>query len=486
MSPLTAPTLVHQALEALKSHDRYRAVALLRQDMEITQGGGARWQSVARLAGTIGETDLEIEAMWRFAQTSPQTLDHILAYCTLLARRARTVEALQILDSLPDEAQRRASVVHFRAMAAAETGDFDLAERLFRQALAQAPFTVQTWFGLALIKTFKPDDPDIALMESLSPNLAPASPDLQTQWLYALAKAHDDTGDYSGAERLYREGAAIMHAAVPYNAAADRAFADKVVQTYSTAALQKLAASACLSERVIFVNGLPRSGTTLVEQILSSHSGVIGGGELNLARAALLPAATGTLADAEAYQARVASPDPWGDLGRDYLDMVRQRLGADKRVVDKSLNQSSALGLILHMLPKARVVWIRRNPEDCAMSAFRNHFKDSLSWTWSMTDIADHFRMEDSLYRHWLSIFPDRILSVPYEDLVAEPRSWIPRILDHVGLPPEPQVFEPHTLRRSVMTASVAQVRAPISANRVGTAERYPGLLAEFRQAYGA
>lgn len=486
MSSLAAPTLVHQALDALKAHDRYKAVALLRQDMEATSPGGQRWQSVSRLAGTIGETDLELEAMWRFAQTQPQTLDHILAYCTLLARRARTAEALKILAALPTDIQQRPSVLHFRAMAATETGEFELAERLFHQALAEAPHMVQTWFGLALIKTFTPGDPDLARMESLRPTMAPPVPDLQTQWRYALAKAYDDIGDYAAAETLYREGAAIMRTAASYNAAVDRDFARNVVQSYSVANMKYLAPSRCVSDRAIFVNGLPRSGTTLVEQILSSHSGVVGGGELNLARAALLPAAGGAFVDARAYQERSRSSDPWGDLGRDYLDMLRQRVGPDRRVVDKSLDQSSILGLILHMLPAAKIIWIRRNAEDCAMSAFRNHFKDSLTWTWSMADIAAHFRTEDILYAHWTRAFPDRILSVPYEGLVAEPRTWIPRMLDHVGLASEPQVFEPHTAQRSVMTASVAQVRAPISTGRVGTAARYPGLLAEFRAAYGA
>ncbi len=486
MTNVSPQPLVLQALDALKIHERRRAADLLRQDMAVAAPTGKRWQSVAQLAGTIGETGLELEAMRRFAATEPQTLDQVLALCTLLARRARTDEALAIIASLPAGLRDRPSVLHFMGMAAAERGQFDEAESLFRRALAAAPLSVQTWFGLTLIKTFQPGDPDLAQMEALRSAIRPATPDLQTQWAYALAKAYDDAGGYGQAERLYRDGAAIMHAAAPYAAEADRAFAKEVVQTYSIANMRHLAPSGCSSDRPIFVNGLPRSGTTLVEQILSSHSQVIGGGELNLARPALIPAASGTFLDAKAYEDRSRPDDPWGDLGRDYLDMLRQRVGPDRRVVDKSLDQSAILGLILHMLPKAKVIWIRRNPEDCAMSAFRNHFKDSLNWTWSMADIAAHFRTEDILYAHWTRAFPDRILSVPYEGLVAEPRSWIPRMLDHVGLAPEPQVFEPHTLQRSVMTASVAQVRSPISAGRVGTAARYPGLLAEFQAAYGA
>ncbi len=487
MTHLSPKPLVVQALEALQMHDRRHAVELLKQDMATAAPTGKRWQSVAQLAGTIGETKLEVEAMRRFATTQPQTLDQILAYCTLLARRARTPEALETIAALPAEVRDRPSVLHFLGMAAAEQGDFERAESLFRRALAQAPSIIQTWFGLALIKTFTPGDPDIAQMEALRTQVRPATPDLHTQWLYAMAKAYDDVGDYARAEQLYREGAAVMHAAAPFDLAAEQRFAADVVARYTATNLARLTPSDCTSQRAIFVNGLPRSGTTLVEQILSSHSEVIGGGELNLARAALLPAGDASFSAAEAFQDRVRAASPWGELGRDYLDMLAQRVGSDKRVADKSLNQSNIIGLILHMLPQARVIWIRRNAEDCALSNFRTHFKDALNWTWSMRDIAAYFRIEDMLYAHWSALFPDRILTVPYEGLVADPAAWIPLMLAHAGLSEEPQVYEPHNQKRSVMTASVAQVRAPISASRVGaSAAHYPALAEEFRAAYSA
>jgi len=477
--------LVVQALDALRALDRRKAVVLLRQDMATAAPAGQRWRSVSQLAGTIGETELELEAMRRFAQTQPQTLDNVLAYATLLARRARSDAALVLLDSLPAQIQDLPSVLHFRAMAASEQGDFEAAEALFRRALARAPLTVQTWFGLALIRKFAPGDPDLARMEALTPQLPPdLPPDLRTQWFYTLAKAYDDGGDKAKAEALYRQGAHIMHTAAPFDMAGYARFVDGVIAGFTPETMRQLTPSGCGSSRAIFVNGLPRSGTTLVEQIVSSHSTVIGGGELNLVRPALIPVGEGTWPEALAYQRRGALTDPWGDLGRDYLNMLAQRLGLGQRVADKSLDQSSLVGLILHMLPQARMVWIRRNPEDCALSNFRTHFKDSLNWTWSLGDIAAYFRLEDRLHAHWTQAFPGRILSLAYEDLVRAPEDWTRRILAHAGLSEEPQVFAPHLQKRSVMTASVAQVRAPIHTARVGAAGAYGGLMAEFRRAY--
>ncbi len=154
------------------------------------------------------------------------------------------------------------------------------------------------------------------------------------------------------------------------------------------------------------------------------------------------------------------------------------------KVVDKTLNRSLTMGLQLHMLPYAKVVWLRRDPADNALSIFRTHFRDSMSWSWSLSDIADYMRGEDALHAHWAALFPDRILTVPYEGLVSEPETWIRKILAHTGLAEEPQVFAPHEQARSVMTASVAQVREPISTERIGSANAYGAFRDEFKAAY--
>src|SRR5690606_5585061 len=128
-------------------------------------------------------------------------------------------------------------------------------------------------------------------------------------------------------------------------------------------------------------------------------------------------------------------------------------------------------GLLLHVLPDARVIWMRRNPEDVALSCFRTFFSSPVPWSWSLEDIARYFLIEDQLFAHWTAQFPERILVVPYEGLVREPGVWIEKILAHSGLPSEPQVHEFHKTRRSVRTASVSQVRQPISTDRIGQSQ---------------
>jgi len=217
---------------------------------------------------------------------------------------------------------------------------------------------------------------------------------------------------------------------------------------------------------------------------LVSHSEVENGSELNLLRAALIPTGDRSLQGALAYQKRVEARDPWGALAADYFRMLEMRFRTERLVVDKTLGQSHFMGLLLHMLPEARVIWMRRNAEDVALSCFRNFFSSPLPWSWSLADIGRFFVLEDRLFAHWIEQFPERILVVPYESLVSAPEEWIPRILDHAGLPDEPQVREFHATKRNVRTASVQQVRGPISTASIGLSRAYDEHLAPFRAVY--
>lgn len=470
-----------QAIHALDSGDRRAAAGLVGQMLQKGPPSGEGWLNVARLAAHIGELTLELEAMRRYAVTEPHTLDRILPYAHRLANCNRADEALTIAEDLPGD---HPAVRHLRASLAAQGGDIAGAEAIYRQALTLMPDMPMIWASLAEVKTFTADDPDMARMEALKSAIAHAPPEVQAPFLYALAKAHDDAGDAVRAAALYSEGAVLMRNPGDTEIADYARMADRLITGFTPGALTKLKPSASHSDRVIFVNGLPRSGTTLAQQILSSHSTVAGGGELNLIPAALIPTRDYSLSGALALQEYSKETDPWGGLAADYLHMIADRFGPEGRVIDKTPNYGRYMGLLLHILPNARVIWMRRNPDDTALSCFRTFFSDSVPWSWSLSDIAAYFRIEDRLYAHWRQLFPDRILTVPYEGLVADPKAWTDRMLAHAGLTPEPQVYAPHQAGRPVSTASIAQVRAPISTARVGSAESYAPLMAEFKAAY--
>lgn len=480
----TGKPYVLQAIDALQQGDRDRAVFLLQQDLATGPPNGTRWKSVSMLASNIGAIEIALEAARRCAHTPPASLEHLLYYWGELAAAGRTDIAHREMERLPESQRLHPSILHFAATIAGEEGDFVRATQLYRRALATAPMLPQTWFALAMIKQFTANDPDLAEMERIRPAVARTAPAVHARFLYGLAKAWHDTGDTDRAFRYYAEGAALRRREERYEPAHLERVSTALIRQFHPNAMRELTPSGALDRRVIFVNGLPRSGTTLVEQILASHSQVADGAEINLFRSALLPTKDFSWDGAIAYQRRSQSGDPWGDVGRTYLGMIEERFRTRSLVVDKTLSQSHFMGLLLHTLPEAKVLWLRRRPEDVALSCYRNFFTSPIPWSWSFEDIGHFFRMEDRLFDHWTQLFPDRILVVPYEDLVRAPSSWIPRILGHAGLDDEPGVHRFHETKRSVRTASVSQVRAPIATDRIGISEGYARHMEAFHAAY--
>jgi tetratricopeptide (TPR) repeat protein len=470
-----------QALDALKAGDRRGAAALLGREVREGNTSAENLPSVAELAAHIGEIELAIDASRRAVTAG--SIDSLLTYWGTLASYGRAPQALAELQSQPDEVREHPYVLHFRGTAATEAGQFGEAEQLFRRALAKKP-TAASWLSLAMIKKFDAGDPDIAAMEAFFRQ--PLGPQDRASLCYALGKAAEDCGDVDRAFELYERGAVLRQQASRFDIAQYCRAADDVVATHTAENLAKLVPSQAGDQRSLFVTGLPRSGTTLTEQILLGHSRVSGGGEVNLFAPALIPTLGARFANALGYQQRSGRPDPWGEIGRDYAHLIDLRFGSSGLVVDKSLGQSLSIGLMLHALPNARIAWLRRSPEDVALSCFRTPFATGLPWTWSLSGIADYMRAEDRLFEHWRAIFADRILVVPYEELVTEPGAWAERLQHHFGLAIESGIETLSRSDRAIGTSSVTQAREPISPARIGQAAAFERHLQPFRDRYYA
>ena len=485
MNPSIHNSRILLAIDALKAGNRCAAVDLLEAELRLGKTDGERWRSVSKLAFDIGAIDLGLEASRRVSATHPVTLERLLEYWGNLANYGRTEIAQAAIAKLPASSRQEPTIAHFLGTIAGQEGDFVTAESHFRAALTKASNLPQTWFALAMIKTFTLGDDDFAAMGQLHGRLSNFEPAIQARFLYALAKARHDTGDIDAAFALYAQGAQLRQKEAVYKRDSIEKFAGQLRNDFTAENIAKLRPSANQDRKSIFVNGLPRSGTTLVEQILASHSQVVDGAEINLFRAALIPTQDYSFSGAVDYEKRAESGfDPWGAIARDYHEMLALRFQTRGLVVDKTLSQSHFMGLIMHALPAAKVIWMRRKPEDTAMSCYRSFFSSAIPWSWSLTDIAHYFRVEDSLHTHWSALFPDRILTVPYEELVREPKVWIPKMLAHAGLEAEAQVYDFHETKRSVRTASVQQVRGPISTARIDSAKAYDRHLAPFLNTY--
>jgi hypothetical protein len=314
------------------------------------------------------------------------------------------------------------------------------------------------------------------------PGMARIAPAGRAPYYYALGKVHADRREPALAFPAFARGAQFQKSSSRYDRAAARRNAEEAVYGYSSGGMATITSQQDeQTGRTIFVTGLPRSGTTLVEQILTSHSAVTDGGEI--ARLDLVAREIGGASfpvltryvEGYSLEAITRLWDHWID----------QRFPVPGRVVDKTLNNTRLLGLAAAILPEAPLIWVTRDPLDRAWSCFRTFFTGDMAWSYDLEDIAFHFRLEDQLLQRWQEVLGDRLLAVPYEALVTDSARWIRRIIGHCGLTEELQVFVPHENDRPVITASVTQVRQPIHREGIGSAEPYRQFLEPFIAAYG-
>lgn len=449
--------------------DRARQVAIMRELVALNAPLGPQWQQLAQVALGHGEVELACAiADIHLAHTGGEPLAHCLK-AAVLEQAGRLVEARAQMALVPRHIPSPAAHAFGLGTSALHLGLADEARAELAEAARLEPGNGFAWLSLGMVSDLARDGSLAERMLAAAPHVDRAAPVPRAAYRYALGNLLHARGEHGRAFVSFAQGAAIMRAVEPFDRAADARDAGAALAGHTRASLAQAGQQAGeRRNRTLFVTGLPRSGTTLVEQILASHSAVAGGGELSL-----LP----LLAREARWVDAAALADLWDHL-------LGQRFPKAGLVVDKSLNTSRFMGLAAMVTPQAPVIWVQRDPLDCAWSCFRTFFPMSMPWTYDLQDIAWHFRQEGELLAQWRDLLGDRLLVVPYEQLASDPAPWIGRILDHCGLAPEPQVFTPHQTQREVTTASASQVRQPINRQGIGSAGPYRPFLQDFVTAY--
>jgi tetratricopeptide (TPR) repeat protein len=480
--------LIEDAEARLRRGDRPGAAARVREiAMRGEELAELPWARVAGMAQALGDYEVAVAGARRVFRFNPGDPVRALQLADLLGESGRTDEALALAEDVSAARPGDPAPHYFVGLFRAQLGDFDEAIARFRLAADLKPDLTAAWEQLSALKRFTPGDPDLDRMKGAVDALSQAGPDVVAPLLYALGKAYDDLDERERAFAAYAEGSRLMGARRPWNPQAFINYVDGVRAGFDRAFVERQTRSETRDDRAIFVTGLPRSGTTLVEQMLAAHSGVKGGGELNLFRLASLPLgnyAPSTIEAAVGAMTRNGMYDPWGQFGESYLGLLHERFGPEGRVVDKTLNHVSLLGAIHLALPGSPMVWVRRDPADTAWSCFRTRFVRGHEWSWSLENIAWYFHGVERLYQHWTGLFGDAVRPVQYETLVSDPESVIPGLLAHAGLSDEPGVRAFHAVERPVATASLAQVRKPLSGGAVGGWRRYEHEMAPFLETW--
>jgi tetratricopeptide (TPR) repeat protein len=477
-----ALALVGQLQPALQRGDRALIVDLIRRLVALRAPLGSQWRSLAQIVAGKGELTLARKAIDLFVEASGKSQTAQYQKAVLLAQHDAWHDAYKLIRTLSPDVPDPAANAYSRGMMLLNLGNTEEGREHLERVVAQRPQLGSPWLMLALSAHLGEETELADRIVGAESGIANAPAAERAPYYYALGKVFDQRGEHARAFAAFERGAREMKSTLRYSRDADRTLAADAIDGYNPDRLGSLAGNQKeQTSRTIFVTGLPRSGTTLVQQILTSHSAVSGGAEIG--RLGLL----GMDAGGVSYGALSAFAQKEGlrPIARLWRHWLKERFPAPGRVVDKTPDASRLLGFAASLLPEAPLIWMTRDPLDRAWSCFRtNFFAGAIPWSYDLRDIAFHFALEDQLLARWQQILEDRLLIVPYEALVADPGPWIRRILAHCSLAEEPQVFAPHENRRPVATSSMMQVRRPINRDGIGAAGPYRAYLAPFLEAY--
>ncbi|HET7269354.1 MAG TPA: sulfotransferase [Oleiagrimonas sp.] len=435
---------------ALYEHgDAEEAIALLRRACELAPDSPMAWFNFGEAIGQQAGAEEAVAAFRRVLELAPT---HTLARLSLARQQANL-------------------------------GRIDAAVTGFRHILKREPGNADAWFGLSNLNTVRFDVADVSsLQHALARDGRP--PRERELLAFTLAKALEDQGQYARAFDLFVQGNASRRKRVRWNAVSERKRVDAIERMFSGMPVPPT--DVTRGREVIFIVSIPRSGTTLVEQILASHPDVEGANEIEDLR---------QLVDAETRQRRSAFPlwaadagtEDWQRMGEAYLARTMKWRQHRPRFTDKSMVNWYLVGAALHMLPAARVVIVRRDPVETCLGCFRQCFSEASGFACTLDEMADYCIDFRRLSRFWLDKYPERVFDLSYEALVAEPEPVIRRMLDFCGLSFEPACLQFHKTQRSVRSApSAAQVRQPLHGGTARSAlygDKLDGLRQRLRDA---
>jgi tetratricopeptide (TPR) repeat protein len=364
-----------------------------------------------------------------------------------------------------------------------EMGRLDQAKTSYEQAINLKPDYAEAHYHLGLIKTFENGDPQIAVMEKWG-----AEPDLditnQVFFSFALAKAYDDIGEYSKSFEQLQNANRLRKQELNYKFFTDQVHFSAIKNVFSTRKLPPFPPPTAggNSVRPIFILGMPRSGTSLVEQVLASHSTVHGAGELTTLKNLITPALF-TLQDTD-LQSQESFHNDILSLRKDYLDSL-ELLGVPERVItDKMPHNFKWIGWILLAFPEARIIHLNRDPVAICFSIFKRRFPAAgLGYGYDLNDLAAFYHLYRDLMSFWRERFPNEIYELDYEEFTENQEVETRKLIAFCDLDWEDQCLEFHNTQRIVKTASAVQVQQPLYQGSSEAWKKYKSYLEPLTQA---
>lgn len=509
-----------QAAEALNANRLPEAEAMLRAWLKQHPTDVVAIRMLGELAVRVGRNPEALRLFERCLQLAPGFREARQHFAVVLHREQQASKALEQLELLLREDPANAGARTLKAAVLCRLGEYARGIALYEGLLREYPHNArvwlsyghalktegrqadaisayrhcveeepefgEAWWSLANLKTIRFDDADIATMRAQLQR-----DDLETEhrlhFEFSLGKALEDRAEYAESFAHYAEGNRLRLEIVPYRAGETTARVVHAKRVYTREFFAEREGCGDPAPDPIFIVGLPRSGSTLIEQILSSHSAVEGTMELPEIIAMTRALRRGSEGAASYHEVLAGLPmEQFAELGRQFLDRTRvQRKTGAPLFIDKMPNNFLHLGLIQLMLPNAKIIDARRHPLACCFSGFKQHFARGQSFSYSLDDLGRYYRDYVDLMAHFDAVLPGRVHRVIYERMVEDTEGEVRRLLDYCGLPFEERCLRFFENDRPVRTASSEQVRRPINRDGIDQWRHYAAWLDPLKAALG-
>ncbi len=478
MPPSPAQAHNTQGIHLARQSRFAEAAALFQRAIALQPGFAEAHNNLGKAQALLGQPDQAIASFRRAISLQPGYAEAYNNLGISLTEHGNLTEAMaayrQALRARPGyaDAYNNLSIAHRYA------GDLPSAIAACESALSLS-LTGNAYLNLANLKRFTPGDPHLRAMEALQAHTPPIPPESRMPLHFALGKAYDDCGDPPRAFPHFVAGNAMKRQTIAYDEAKTLGMMDRIREAFSAERMQALRGLGHGSASPIFILGMPRSGSTLLEQIFGAHPQVFGAGE----RTDFTRFATGVLAPGHYPEAACGITQAnLHRLAGLYLDRMHGLAGGAPRFTDKMPGHFLYAGLIHLAFPNALIIHTRRNPADTCFSCFTKLFRLGHLYSFDLGELGRYYRAYERLMAHWRSVIPaESMIEVDYESLVADPRGEAARILARCGLPWNDSCLAFEKSARPVLTASATQIRAGIHTRAIGRAGAY----AEFLEPLG-
>lgn len=449
---------------AMKAKQWGDAEALLERALEIAPDFYQGWMDLGLARQEQDKFELSLEAFKRVMRLEPNRPQGYVAAATINAMHGHHDEAISLFQKGLEKSPTHAGALSGMGHVLKTVGRQEAAIDSYRKCVQHNKDHGESWWSMANLKTFRFDDADIEIMEQQLENEALAG-EPRANFEFALAKAYEDKKNYERAFEYYERGNTNRREREKYDPVDTADLHDRFIKIFSAEFLaSRTAASGCDSNAPILIVGLPRSGSTLIEQILASHPDVEGTHELpdlgRIARSVGLDRE-----DRSAYPDSVALIDEseYKQLGEAYLERTKRHRELDRpRFTDKLPNNFVHVGLMRLILPNAKIINAKRHPLDSCLGSYKQLFARGQSFTYDQFEIAEFYNEYQRLMDHWHRVMPGHVLDVQYEDVVDDLETQVRRLLEYCDLEWNDACLNFFDNDRAVKTASSEQVRQPI------------------------